>query len=75
MTANRSDFQGSHHSIPWYFVCSVCAAKWFAEAPKCRCPRCGTLSTSDEKIEPPWWRFFLDKSTPSTTAGEDHSLP
>lgn len=42
--------------IPFYFVCSLCDAKWFAETPAAWCPRCRTSSTSNERLTPPWWK-------------------
>lgn len=37
-----------------YHVCTSCTAKWFAPSSRCLCPRCGRLSSSRERIVPPW---------------------
>jgi hypothetical protein len=41
-------------SIPFYFVCELCDAKWFAETRTAHCPRCRTRNSSRERLIPPW---------------------
>lgn len=43
-------------SIPFYFLCGLCDAKWFAEARAACCPRCRTPGRSQEQVAPPWWQ-------------------
>jgi putative RNA 2'-phosphotransferase len=42
--------------LPWYHVCSVCNAKWFAQRAQDECPRCAQLHRSQEQQAPPWSR-------------------
>ena len=44
----------SFNSANWYFICRSCTAKWFADAPRLRCPRCGTPAESNEMLIAPW---------------------
>ena len=65
---------GRHHTsakaeqgLPWYFVCSRCTAKWFAEVAEMVCPRCGTSVHSTVQLNPPW----LPQNEPSRCNREE----
>ena len=46
---------GQDDSIPFYFVCSRCDAKFFNPVSTSDCPRCGNEGLeSNERIHPPW---------------------
>jgi hypothetical protein len=46
----------NRRQVPFYFVCLVCEAKWFAETQRSTCPRCRTSRLSNEQLTPPWWK-------------------
>jgi hypothetical protein len=41
-------------AVDWYFLCTLCGAKWFSPMDHSRCPRCLTAATSAERFTPPW---------------------
>lgn len=41
----------------WYFVCSTCSAKWFADQQLALCPRCGGMQSTTELTAVPWFKY------------------
>jgi hypothetical protein len=41
-------------SVPFYFVCVRCEAKWFFARGSSACPRCSAMCESIEQLTPPW---------------------
>lgn len=55
-TISPNNAGAQHEFIPFYFICELCDANWFAETQAADCPRCHTHNHSKERIVPPWWK-------------------